>query len=154
MRAPWIALLLVSAAPCVESGTLWTWGTRISTPQLVSGSIGVMIGPVDAPARAPDAPPPKRMHIPSGLFLQLEPGIGGGKVALGYAKGLPPPIAGGVKAFYLRTWGRPLWADKGRDYVGIEGDATLFMKLSLGVMRSIDDGPRDTAVTAGIGIGF
>jgi hypothetical protein len=36
----------------------------------------------------------------------------------------------------------------------VEADATLFLKLSVGVMRSIDDGPRDTTFTGGIGFGF
>jgi hypothetical protein len=148
-------LMLVMAASA-DAGTLWTWGARLGSPQLVSLSGGVLIGQVDAPEPPADAPKvvQERMHVPSGLFLQVEPGVGGGKVALGFAKGLPPVAAGGLKAFYLRTWGQPLWVEKNRSYVGVELDATLFMKLSIGVMRSIDDGPADTAITGGIGVGF
>ena len=147
------AVVCALAAPG-HAGTMWSWGARVSSPQLVSVSGGVLIGRVDAPPRPADAPPPKKMHIPSGLFLQVEPGIGGGKVGLGFAKGLPPVVAGGLQAFYLRTWGEPLWNDTGRSYVGLQLDATLFAKLSLGVMRRVDSGGNDTKITGGIGVGF
>jgi hypothetical protein len=148
-----VVLLAASASPA-HAGSMWTWGGRISSPQLLSISGGLLIGRVDAPPRPADAPPPKKMHIPSGLWLQAEPGIGGGKIGVGFAKGLPPVAAGGVQAFYLRTWGEPLWNETGRSYVGIELDATLFAKLSLGVMRRVDQGRHDTKVTGGLGFGF
>jgi hypothetical protein len=160
MRPGLLALLLLAAslggALPAQAGAMWSWGARLSSPQLVSVSGGVLIGPVDAPAPPPDAPPAEaeRMHIPRGLFLQIEPGVGGGRVGLGFAKGLPPVAAAGIQAFYLRTWGQPLWNEKGRSYVGVQVDATLFLKLSLGVMRRVDSGEADTAVTGGIGIGF
>jgi hypothetical protein len=145
---------LAALSTPAQAGSMWTWGGRLSSPQLLSVSGGLLIGPVDAPPRPADAPPPKRMHMPSGLLLQVEPGIGGGKVGLGFAKGLPPVAAGGLQAFYLRTWGQPLWNEKGRDYVGLELDATLFAKLSIGVMRRVDAGQHDTKITGGLGFGF
>jgi hypothetical protein len=154
------SLLLATLAAWVltpsvaDAGAMWTWGARISSPQLFSASGGVLIGRIDAPPRPPDAPPRDKMYIPSGLFLQAEPGIGGGKVGLGFAKGLPPVGAAGIKAFVLRTWGQPLWGTKNRTYAGLEVDFTLFMKLSLGVMRRVDRAPHDTRLTGGIGIGF
>ena len=144
----------LAAARRADAGAQFTWGGRVSTPQIVSGSAGFLIGPLDAPPRAPDAPPPTKMYIPHGLLIQVEPGLGGGKVGLGYAKGLLNVGGAGMKAFYMRTWGPTLWAQKNRGYVGVEADATLFMKLSVGVMRTVGDGPRDTAFTGGIGIGF
>jgi hypothetical protein len=149
-----VGAALVMSAPTAHAGAEFTWGLRLGTPQLVSGSAGFLIGPLDAPKRPADAPPPTKMYIPRGLLVQAEPGVGGGKIGVGYAKGLPNVAAAGIKAFYLRTWGQPLFVDRNRNYVGIEGDATLFMKLSLGVMRSVGDGPRDIAVTGGVGIGF
>jgi hypothetical protein len=154
MRILLMAVTVLLVGSSVQAGVMWSWGARISTPQILSGSGSLILGRIDAPARPPDAPPPTRMHIPTGLLLQAEPGLGGGKVGVGFAKGLPPVAAGGVKAFYLRTWGHPLWADKNRDYVGVEADATLFMNLRVGVMRSVGEGRRDTALTAGIGVGF
>jgi hypothetical protein len=148
------ALALAALAASAEAGIMTTYGGRLSAPQIVSGSYGVLIGPLDAPPRPEGAPPPEKMFIPHGLLLQVEPGIGGGKIGVGYAKGLLNVGGAGVKAFYMRTWGRPVFVERNRSYAGVEADATLFLKLSVGVMRSIDDGPRDTAFTGGIGFGF
>jgi hypothetical protein len=151
-------VLACLSSTAADAGTIWTWGARISSPQLVSVSGGVLIGRTDAPPRPPtppDTPAPKqKMHIPTGLLLQVEPGVGGGRVGLGLAKGLPPVAAGGIQAFYLRTWGQPLWNEKGRSYVGVQLDATLFMKLSIGVMRRVNSEVKDTKITGGIGVGF
>jgi hypothetical protein len=152
-----IVVFLLAAlfvVPAARAGAQFTYGARLSTPQVVSGSAGFLIGPLDAPPRAPDAPPPTKVYVPHGVLVQVEPGIGGGKMGLGYVKGLPPVAAGGIQAFYLRTWGQPLWTEKRRSYVGLEFDATFLLKLSVGVMRSVDDGPRDIAFTGGLGFGF
>ena len=148
------AVIGIACAPAADAAVDTTWGGRLSTPQVLSASWGLFIGPLDAPPRPPDAPPRETMYIPRGLLLQVEPGIGGGKVGIGFAKGLLNVGGAGVKAFYLRTWGQPIFVDRNRSYAGVEADATLVLKLSVGVMRSIDDGPRDTAFTGGIGFGF
>jgi hypothetical protein len=158
--AVFAAVLFVTfvAAGSAEAGTMWSWGGRISSPQTVSVSGTLVIGRVDAPPLPPaaDGTPQvrKQVFIPHGLFLQAEPGVGGGKVGLGFLKGLPPVAAGGAQVFFLRTWGAPLWNETGRSYAGLELDATLFVKLSLGVMRRVDSGRRETKVTGGIGFGF
>jgi hypothetical protein len=149
-----IAVLFAAVAPPADAAVDTTWGGRLSTPQILSASYGLFIGPLDAPAQPPGTPPRETMYIPRGLILQVEPGIGGGKVGVGFAKGVLNVGGAGVQAFYLRTWGKPIFVDKNRSYAGIQADATLFLKLSVGVMRSIDDGPRDTAFTGGIGFGF
>ena len=145
---------LVLLAARAEAGAEFTWGARVSTPQLFSVSGGYLIGRLDAPPRPPDAPPPTKMFMPRGLLVQVEPGVGGGRIGVGFAKGLLNVGGAGVQAFYLRTWGQPLWGTRNRSYAGVQADATLFMKISVGVMRSIDDGPDDTAFTGGIGVGF
>jgi len=149
-----MALLLVALGARAEAGAEFTWGARFSTPQLFSVSGGFLIGPLDAPPRPPGAPEPTKMYIPRGLLVQVEPGVGGGKIGLGFAKGLLNVGGAGAQAFYMRTWGQPLWGTRDRSYAGIELDAALFLKISVGVMRSIDDGPRDIAFTGGIGVGF
>src|SRR5262245_11588384 len=128
MRIFFAGLALLGAfAARADAGAMFTWGLRLGTPQLASASAGWLIGPLDAPARPADAPPPEKMYLPRGVLIQVEPGIGGGKVALGFAKGLPNVAAGGLKVFYLRTWGQPLWVDKSRSYVGGEADLEPFM---------------------------
>src|SRR5689334_8698151 len=116
IRVPALTLCLAAATLHVEGGTILTWGVRLSTPQILSASGGVMIGRDKAPPRPPDAPPPTKMFIPRGLLLQVEPGVGGGKIAAGFVKGVPNVAAGGLKAFYMRTWLTSVGAEKNRDY--------------------------------------
>jgi hypothetical protein len=127
-----------------------TWGVRLSSPQILSASAGVLIGEIERPAKAG-----QRMHIPHGLLVQIEPGLGGGKARLGYAMGLLPYAAGGGKASVLRTWGHPLWTEAGRTYLGVEAEASFFIKLSLGLMTRVA-GPSGgrVLVTGGVGLAF
>ena len=145
-----LLLSLAGVAPA-QAGCEPTWGVRLSTPQIVSASAGVLIGEIDAPE-----PPPPGTHLPHGMLLQVEPGLAGGKLSVGYAKGLLPYAAGGLKLSALRTWGHPLVAKPRATYVGIEAEATFFVKFSVGVMRRVGGNPASsrTMVTGGIGIGF
>jgi hypothetical protein len=130
---------------------LGTWGVRLSSPQIVSASFGVLIGRIDPPSDEFHG-----THLPSGVLLQIEPGVGGGKLSVGVAKGLLPMAGAGIKASLLRTWGHPLFTEPRQTYAGVEVDATFFIKLSLGAMTRM--GGSATAprwiVTGGIGLGF
>jgi hypothetical protein len=95
-----------------------------------------------------------------GLLVQVQPGIGGGSVNLGWvpvsfgAQGTQA-IAVGVKARLLRTWGSPWGTEPGRTYGGFEVAAVVGVKLAVGVLWKLDDGTGDdTVVTWGIGIGM
>jgi hypothetical protein len=95
-----------------------------------------------------------------GLLLQVQPGIGGGAVNLGWvpvsfaAQGTQA-IAVGVKARLLRTWGSPWGTEPGRTYGGFEIAAAVGVKLSVGYLWKVDDGPGDDHVfTWGVGIGM
>ena len=140
-------------APCASqaTGIQPTWSVRLSNPQIASASVGVLVGEIES-----ETPPASGTQLPSGLLLQLEPGLGGGKASIGYAKGLLPYAAGGVKLSVLRTWGHPLFADPRRTYVGIEGEASFFIQLSVGVMRRVagDGNSGRWLVTGGVGLGF
>jgi hypothetical protein len=145
-----IALLLLACVPA-DAGVQPTWSVRLSTPQIASASLGLVMGSIDPPT-----PPPPGSHLSHGLLLQVEPGVAGGKLSLGYARGLFPYAGAGVKASLLHTWGRPLVTEPRQTYAGVEVEASFFVKVSLGVMWRVDgtsDAPR-TMVTAGIGIGF
>jgi hypothetical protein len=149
--APLTVLLAFAAAGEAQAGCQPTWGVRLSTPQIVSASAGLLIGQIDAPE-----PPPPGSHLPSGLFLQIEPGLAGGKVSAGYAIGLLPYAGAGLKLSALRTWGHPLVAKPRQTYVGIEAEATFFIKFSVGVMRRVggEYSPHRLMLTGGIGLGF
>jgi hypothetical protein len=146
-----VLLLAFGAGREAAAGCQPTWGVRLSTPQIVSASAGVLIGQLDPPQ-----PPPPGTHLPSGFLLQLEPGLGGGKLSAGYGIGLLPYAAAGLKLSALRTWGHPLFAKPNQTYLGIEAEATFFVKLSLGVMRRVrgDNSTARVIVTGGIGLGF
>lgn len=144
--------LLAALCPApAQAGCEPTWGVRFSTPQIVSASAGILIGEIDAPE-----PAPKGTFLPHGLLLQVEPGLGGGKVSAGYAKGLLPYAAGGLKLAVLRTWGHPLVAKPHATYMGVEAEASFFIKLSVGLMRRVGGNPASsrTMVTGGIGLAF
>jgi hypothetical protein len=143
---------LLLAGPAAYAGILPTWGVRASTPQIVSASGGLLIGEID-PA---EPPADGTTHLPHGLLLQVEPGLGGGKLSVGYAKGLLPYAGFGLKLSALRTWGNPLWAEPHATYLGVEADASFFIKLSLGLMKRVGGNreSRDVLVTAGVGLAF
>jgi len=148
---PIMLLLMVGRS---SSAAEWepTWGVRLSSPQWISASGGILIGQIERPADAD----PKKTHLPHGLLLQIEPGLGGGKLSVGYATGLLPYAAGGVKASLLRTWGKPLFADPNCTYVGLEAEASFFIKFGVGVMARVagaEDSPK-ILVTGGIGLAF
>jgi hypothetical protein len=145
-----LAVLLIGAGRAQAAGWEPTWGVRLSNPQILSASLGVLVGQIERPADAGN-----RTHLPHGLLIQVEPGLGGGKASLGYATGLLPYAAGGVKASVLRTWGQPLLTEPGRTYVGVEAEATFFIKLSLGLMTRVA-GPNGgrLLVTGGVGLAF
>jgi len=145
-----LLLAVLGAAP-VQAGCQPTWGLRFGTPQIVSASAGLLIGKIDAPE-----PPPPGTFLPRGLLLQIEPGLGGGKLSAGYASGLLPYAGYGIKLSALRTWGHPWVAKPRASYLGIEADASFFVKFSVGVMRRVGGDPASsgTMLTGGIGLAF
>jgi hypothetical protein len=147
-----IACLLLSVPDVAHAACEGTWGVSLSYPQVISASAGLLVGEIE-----PRQPPPKgSTFLPKGLLLQAEPGLGGGKVAVGYASGLVPYAAWGLKGTALRTWGHPWGVPTGKTYLGIEADASFFVKLSLGVLwRTGDhDGSSRMLLTGGLGLGF
>jgi hypothetical protein len=95
-----------------------------------------------------------------GFLLQVQPGIGGGALNLGfvpvsfYAQGMQA-ISFGVKARLLRTWGSPWGTEPGRTYAGFEAGAALGVKVAVGVLWKVDSGPGDdTIVTWSVGLGM
>jgi hypothetical protein len=103
-----------------------------------------------------------------GLLVQLEPGLGGGQLAVGYAVAVAetrttPWLVRAVHVGYafkgalLRTWG-----DEGSDppqatWLGVESEFTIVkVNFSLGAFRRVSGESAEDRwlVTAGIGWGF
>ncbi len=145
-----LTLLLLARHPA-EAGVQPTWNIRLSTPQIASASLGVVVGSIDPPD-----PPPPNSHLSHGFLLQVEPGLAGGKVTLGYARGLFPYAAAGIKAALLRTWGHPAFTEPRQTYAGVEIEAAFFVNVDLGVLWRVagEGNAPHVIVTAGLGLGF
>ena len=92
--------------------------------------------------------------------MQVQPGLGGGSLNLGFvrvsfhAQGMQA-IAVGVKARLIRTWGSPWGAEPGRTYAGFEAGVAVGVKLSVGLVWKVDSGPGDDRiVTWSVGLGM
>jgi hypothetical protein len=82
-------------------------------------------------------------------FLQLSPGVRGGKASVGYGvNGFVGPCTGGLdspmddfvlagKLTYLVTWNAPSYLGSEQQYLGIECEAGLAITGSIGVFRSL-----------------
>lgn len=140
-------------------GVVLVGGVRVSTPQIVSGSIGVILGSKRETHCA-------EMCVASGVLLQAEPGLGGGKLSVGYAWGLGQgvgdifllPMGGvAVKFSALQTWGRTWSVAPGQTYIGGELDISAFLlKFSIGLMKRVAGEAEgdDWLFTIGGGFGF
>jgi hypothetical protein len=136
-------------------------GVQLSYPLLFSASIGVML--TEQPASYQCTTPCDFR----GPFVQLEPGLGGGKLSVGWARAAGVTDARGslLRATYigttyrlslLQTWGDAGWVEKGRTYAGVEfGVMVAQAKLGLGVLYRVDSGDDGRwLVTGGAGWGF
>jgi hypothetical protein len=99
-------------------------------------------------------------HTVRGLLLQVQPGVGGGALNVGFvplsfsAQGTQA-IALGVKARILRTWGSPWGTEPGRTYAGFEAGFAVGVKVAAGLMWKVDSGPGEgRIVTWSIGLGL
>jgi hypothetical protein len=149
MRKPILAVLLGAglglppAARAVEPAL----SAELGTPLALSVNLGVRVPLGDS-------------RYGRGLLLQVQPGIGGGALNVGfvpmslYAQGMQA-IAFGVKMRLLRTWGSPWGARAGRSYGGFEVGVVVGVKVAAGLLWSLDSGRgHDRIVTWSVGIGL
>jgi hypothetical protein len=129
----------------------FSYGIRYTHPQ--KGALSLTL------ARAKDTD----TFYTAGWFAQAEPGLGGGKLSLGYGaidpSGTPwkPFSFGlGLKASVLRTWGEPRGTLPGQTLVGPEADLTIaYVKLSAGYLWRAGGTRGSRGVfTWGVGAGF
>jgi hypothetical protein len=129
-------LLLLAAAPALCFPFMI--GARVSTPQIASFSL---------------------TYRPTDLwFVQVEPGVGGGKAALGIGGSFGYTFGLGLKSSLLYTWGNP-WGNVEADQLYAGGEGILMisgLNLCFGLYSHVDgDHPeKDMLVSVGAGLGF
>jgi hypothetical protein len=136
-------------------------GFRVTYPQVASASIAVM---ATSQPSSYDCTTPCDFR---GFFAELEPGLGGGKLSLGWARvgGYTNRSGSLLRAGYigtaykltlLRTWGNHGWVEGGRTYAGVElGVPVAQANVGIGLLYRVD-GSDDGRwmVTGGAGWGF
>ncbi len=134
---------------------------RLAYPQVASVSLGAVATKLPA---AYDCRTPCDMW---GAFGQLEPGIGGGKVSIGYGRIIGEHHRGGrilsnvylalgLKGTVLRTWGSASREPVGHTYAGPEFEFSIArVNMGIGALNRIrgDEGSEWIA-TAHLGWGF
>jgi hypothetical protein len=136
-------------------------GFHISYPQVASASIAVM---ATSQPRSYDCTTPCDLR---GFFAEVEPGLGGGKLSLGWARVTGQTnrsgsllragfIGAAYKLTVLRTWGDRGWVEGGRTYAGVElGVPVAQANVGLGLLYRVDGGTGGRwLVTGGAGWGF
>jgi hypothetical protein len=136
-------------------------GAHLSYPQGISASIAVMFSSQPA---SYDCGTPCDLRGP---FVELEPGLGGGKLSLGWSRVSGTTnrsgsflkaayIGAAIKATVLRTWGDLGWVESGRTYTGVEfGLPVAQANLGVGLLYRVDSGDGHRwLVTGSIGWGF
>lgn len=130
--------LLLLLMPVTSIAYPFMVGARLSTPQIAS--ISLTYRPADL------------------WFIQLEPGVGGGKAALGIGGSWDYHFGLALKSSILQTWGKTIGgAETGQTYAGGEGVIMVMgINLTFGLYGHIhgDDAEKDMLVSVGAGLGF
>ena len=136
-------------------------GLHLNYPQVVSASLAVMLSsqPVTYDCQTP--------CIFRGPFVELEPGLGGGKLSLGWSRvtGTTNRSGSFLKAAFvgvaykltiLRTWGDLGWVPKNRTYAGFELAVPIARaNIGLGLLYRVDNGDgKKWTITSSVGWGF
>ncbi|NCC53013.1 MAG: hypothetical protein EOM20_17620 [Spartobacteria bacterium] len=113
---------------------------RVSSPMIFSGSLGLRLGEDMGQMRP---------------TIQVEAGVGGGRIAVGLDSTGQSGLGYGIKAAILRTWLAPIGVDEDQNFLGIEAELSIKqLLLSLGGYSLVGDGDDDWLVSTGIGIVF
>jgi hypothetical protein len=136
-------------------------GLHLSYPQVVSASVAVMFS---SQPKTYDCRTPCDFRGP---FVGLEPGLGGGKLSLGWTRvtGNTNQSGSFLKAAFIgvaykltimRTWSDLGWVPKNRTYAGFElGVPVAQANIGLGLLYRVDSGDgRTWTITGSVGWGF
>lgn len=114
---------------------------RVSSPMMVSGSVGLRLG----------APQPNDLRP----TLQVEAGVGGGRLALGLDNTGEANLGYGLKAAILRTWFEPIEVDEDQTFLGLEAELSIKrLILNVGGYRRVSDGDDNWLASFGLGFVF
>ncbi len=131
-------LFLLLILSITASAFPFLFGARLSTPQIASISL--------------------TYRPTSLLFVQVEPGVGGGKAALGIGGSWAYTFGIALKSSLLYTWGNPIGdVESKQTYAGGEGVLMVSgVNLTFGLYGHIDgdDTEKDMLVSVGAGLGF
>ena len=136
-------------------------GLHITYPLVASASLAVML--TSQPSTF-DCTTPCDFRGP---FIELEPGLGGGKLSVGWSRVTGETnrsgsflkaafIGAAYKVTVLRTWGDLGWVEGGRTYAGLEfGLPVAQANLGIGLLYRVDSGDGGRwMVIGGAGWGF
>ncbi|WFB36130.1 hypothetical protein P3T73_18410 [Kiritimatiellota bacterium B12222] len=115
-------------------------GLNISTPLLLSGTLGYRFGSDENPDLSPT--------------VETEIGVGGGKIMIGF-DGMGQGFGFGLKGSFLTTWLEPVGLDSDQQYLGVElqmGNPSFIG--SLGGYGKIEGDDDSWISTLSIGIRF
>jgi hypothetical protein len=136
IRAVFFLCLLGSTGPLLRAE--WINAIHISSPLMLSGSAGLRFG---------DDPVLKNS-------LEVEAGVGGGKILLGLDS-IGSGVGYGLKAVLMRTWLEPIGVDDDQLYLGAEAQLGLGSFYgSLGGYRRIEGDDDSWLASIGIGMRF
>ena len=123
---------------------------EFGSPLKLSANLGVRIG-----ANHEGEPGAGR-----GFLLQVQPGLGGGALNVGWAPVALPAwgtqaIGFAVKARLLRSWGSPLAVEPKQTFAGLEVEAAWIVKVSFGFLQRLQSGSgKATVFTWSVGVGL
>ena len=133
-----LTVILLFILPVTAAAYPFMVGARVSTPQIASVSL---------------------TFRPTALwFIQVEPGVGGGKAALGIGGSWDYHFGIALKSSVLYTWGKTIGDVETRQtYAGGEGVIMVSgINLTFGLYGHIagNDTEKDMLVSVGAGVGF
>lgn len=133
-----IIFVFVFCLPVTALSYPFMVGAKLSTPQIASLSLS---------------------YRPTDLWIvQVEPGIGGCKAALGVGGSWGYMFGIALKSSLLYTWGSPL-GDVEKEQVYAGGEGTLMISginVSFGLYGHVhgDNPEKDMLISVGVGVGF
>jgi hypothetical protein len=146
-----------------------TFSIRLGVPQIISASAGLIIGRIQRGGSSSD---PSLMA--SGMLIELEAGVGGGKASIGIEhtrimqnnQGTFANMATiALKGSVLHTWGQPIAFDlnqsfvkgipTGQTYIGPELELGAALQVTIGYLFGVSSGAQpDRIFTLSIGSAF